>query len=164
MKKIAIGFGAIVALIVIALLAVPALIDWNGYKPQIAAAVKDATGRDLVIEGDISIAILPRLSFSAGGVKFANAPGVEPPYMATVERIEGEVALLPLLGRTIVVQRLSVEKPEADLHIDAEGNPNWAFTGTSQADGGAPAAADGGGGFSGDVRIENASIVGGRVG
>src|SRR3546814_9853243 len=99
MKNIPTGFGAIGALFVIALPAVPALIDWNGYKPQIAAAVKDATGRDLIIEGDISFSILPRLRFSAGGVKFANAPGVEPPYMATVERIEGEVALLPLLGR-----------------------------------------------------------------
>src|SRR3546814_1338004 len=82
--------------------------------------------------------------------------------MATVERIEGEVALLPLLGRTIVVQHLSVEKPEAGLHIDAEGNPNWAFAGTPKADGDAAAEAEGGG-FSGDVRIEDASIVGGRI-
>src|SRR3546814_21188188 len=114
MKKIAIGFGAIVALIVIALLAVPALIDWNGYKPQIAAAVKDATGRDLIIEGDISFSILPRLRFSAGGVKFATAPGAEPPYMATDDRTEGEVPSTTLLGRTIMGRHLSVAKPEAD--------------------------------------------------
>src|SRR3546814_7388758 len=124
MKKIAIGFGAIVALIVIALLAVPALIDWNGYKPQIAAAVKDATGRDLIIDVDISFSILPRLRFSAGVVKFANAPGVEPPYMSTFERIEGVVPLLPLLCRTFVLQHLSVVIPDPVLPIVPHGLPN----------------------------------------
>src|SRR3546814_8291760 len=83
--------------------------------------------------------------------------------MATVERIEGEVALLPLLGRTIVVQHLSVEKPEADLHIDAEGNPNWAFAGTPKADGDAAAEAEAGG-SPGDVRTGHPTLFADRPG
>ncbi|MFN4090737.1 MAG: AsmA family protein, partial [Alphaproteobacteria bacterium] len=165
LKKIAIGFGVFVALIVVALFAVPALIDWNGYKPRVAAAVKDATGRDLVIEGDLSVTILPRVRFSADRVKFANAPGAEPAYMATVDRVEGEVALLPLVGRTIVVERLVVERPQADLQIDERGNPNWAFAAPDR-DGmhrGRDGRAADDGEFGGDVRIENARIVGGRV-
>lgn len=163
MKKVAIGIGALIVVIVVALFAVPALIDWNGYKPQIAAAVKDATGRDLVIDGDLAISILPSVQFSAAGVKFANAAGMEPAYMATVQRVEGEVALLPLLGRTIVMKRLLVEQPEADLRIDAEGNPNWVFAG-APSDAQAVPGAEGEGGFGGDVRIENARVVGGRIG
>ena len=162
MKKVAIGLGVLIVVVVVALFAVPALIDWNGYKPQIAAAVKDATGRDLVIEGDLSISVLPSVQFSASGVKFANAPGMEPAYMATIRRVEGEVALLPLLGRTVVVKRLLVEQPEADLAVDANGNPNWAFSGASGGDTATPGE-PGDGGFGGDIRIENARVAGGRV-
>ncbi|MET4701953.1 uncharacterized protein involved in outer membrane biogenesis [Constrictibacter sp. MBR-5] len=164
MKKVAIGIGALIVVIVVALFAVPALIDWNGYKPQIAAAVKDATGRELVIEGDLAISVLPSVRFSAAGVKFANATGMEPAYMASVQRIEGEVALLPLLGRTIVVKRLLVEQPEADLRVDAAGNPNWVFSGSPADAQDRPEPQGEEAGFGGEVRIENARIVGGRIG
>ena len=57
----------------------PQLIDWNGYKSAIAAAVKDATGRDLVIGGDIEIAILPGISFGLSDVSLSNAAGAGEP-------------------------------------------------------------------------------------
>ena len=64
-KRLLIGGGGIVALLVAALVALPALIDVNSYKPLIISQVKTATGRDLVIDGPISLSIFPTPTVSA---------------------------------------------------------------------------------------------------
>ena len=59
MKKLFLGVGVVFVALIGAVLIVPSFIDWNDYKPEIAAQAKKATGRSLSIEGDIRIAILP---------------------------------------------------------------------------------------------------------
>ena len=59
-KRLLIGAGGIVGLLIVALLAAPALIDVNSYKSQIVAQVKKATGRELVLSGPISLSLLER--------------------------------------------------------------------------------------------------------
>jgi AsmA protein len=51
--------GGVVALIVIALLAVWLLVNPNAYKGRIEAAAKQATGRDLVLHGDLKLSVFP---------------------------------------------------------------------------------------------------------
>ncbi len=53
MKKLVIGIVAVVVLIVAAVFVVPPLIDWKIFEPRIAKMVRDATGRELRIDGDI---------------------------------------------------------------------------------------------------------------
>jgi len=53
--------AALVLLIVIAIFTLPFFIDPNNFKPEIAAAVKDKTGRDLTLTGE-----LKTLDFSHG--------------------------------------------------------------------------------------------------
>ena len=50
-KKPLIGAGSVLGVLIVALLIAPFLLDLNSFKPQIAAQVKKATGRDLVIDG-----------------------------------------------------------------------------------------------------------------
>ena len=50
-KTLLLAAGGIVVLIVLAIAVVAATFDPNKYKPEIAAAVKDKTGRTLAIEG-----------------------------------------------------------------------------------------------------------------
>jgi hypothetical protein len=59
MKKVAAVIGALLALIIAGALIAPFFIDLNDYKPQIAAQAKALTGRDLAIDGDISLSLLP---------------------------------------------------------------------------------------------------------
>jgi len=58
-RRVLIGLGVVALLLLAAVFIVPSLVDWNGYKPRIADAVREATGRDLVIDGDIGLSILP---------------------------------------------------------------------------------------------------------
>src|SRR5690606_16626279 len=108
MKKLLIGIGALVVLVIAAALVGPSFYDWNSLKPQIAAQVRQATGRELAIDGDISLSILPAPTLSAEGVRFANAEGGSAPDMATLEALDVRVAFMPLLQGNIQVESVSL--------------------------------------------------------
>lgn len=165
LKKVGIGLTIVVVLLVGAALLTPRLIDWNAYKPEITAAVRDATGRDLVIGGDIEVSIFPGISFSASDVRLANADGAEPPDMMTVRRIEGSIKLLPLLGRNLVVERLVVIEPVVALQVNEAGEANWVMSGDATAPTAAdePASGDEGGSPMGDVQLDDVRIEGGLI-
>ncbi|MDB6085412.1 MAG: AsmA family protein, partial [Gammaproteobacteria bacterium] len=65
-KTLGMIIGGLIALMVIALLAVWLLVNPNDYKPRIAAAVKDATGRELVLQGDIKLSVFPWIALELG--------------------------------------------------------------------------------------------------
>ena len=127
-KRLLIGGGGIVALLVAALVALPALIDVNSYKPLIVSQVKTATGRDLVIDGPISLSLLPTPTVSVTGVKFFNAPGSKNANMVEVKSVTVQPSLLALLGGSIEVSEVTLVDPKIVLEINAEGKPNWEFT------------------------------------
>jgi uncharacterized protein involved in outer membrane biogenesis len=126
-KRFLIGGGGIVALLVVALVALPALIDVNSYKPLIVSQVKTATGRDLVIDGRISLSLLPVPTVSVTGVKFFNAPGSKNPNMVEVKSVTVKPSLLALLGGSIEVSEVTLVEPKIVLEINAAGKPNWEF-------------------------------------
>ena len=124
------GTGIVIGLLglaIILVLIVPNVIDWNRYKPDIESAVRQATGRDLRIDGDVRISVWPDLNFSFGGIRLANAPGMAPSDMGTISNVTGKVALWPLLRKTIEVDSLIVDNASVHLAIDKDGNPNWTF-------------------------------------
>ncbi len=123
-KKLLIGLAAIVVFLVVAVFAVPTMIDWKNYEPDIAKAVHDATGRDLHIDGDISVSVLP-LSVSNGEFRLSNAPGMPSPDMISVAGVKVKLALFPLISRSIVVESLVIHEPAIFLEVDETGRPNW---------------------------------------
>ena len=127
-KKLLIGAGAGLAVLVAALLAAPSFIDLNSYKPQIVAEVKKATGRELVVDGPMSLTLLPLPSASVAGVKFFNMPGSKNPNMVDVKSITVKPALFALLGGRLEVDEVTLVEPKIVLEINAEGKPNWEFT------------------------------------
>lgn len=66
LKIVAIVVGAIVALVIAAVIIVPLLFDPNDYKGQIASQARSATGRDLHIEGDLDLSVFPWLGVQTG--------------------------------------------------------------------------------------------------
>ena len=122
--------------IVAALFAFVASLDLDAYKPQIAAQVKAATGRDLEIRGRIS----PRLGLSPAvsveGVALSNAGWGEKRPMASVERFEAKLQLVPLvtsMGRRIVVDRILLRGADVWLETDERGRANWKLEGGGAA-------------------------------
>ena len=138
--------------------------DPDRYKPQVVAAVKQATGRDLTLQGHIRLALSLQPTLTVQGVSFANPPGFSRPEMATLERLDVKLALIPLLSHRVEIDRLVLVKPDIILETNAQGQPNWQFA--PQASPTAPQPAAGGpqAGTStrisvADVRIDNGTLT-----
>ncbi|WP_288350475.1 AsmA family protein [uncultured Thalassospira sp.] len=127
MKKILAVIGALVVVLVAALLIIPSLIDWNGYKAQITQAVRDATGRELVLTGDLSMSLIPSPSLSASQVTLGNLPGAQDADMVSIEEARVSVALMPLLTGNIQVTEVSLIDPVIAIETFDNGTNNLVF-------------------------------------
>jgi AsmA protein len=102
-----------------------ATFDPNDHKERISAAVKEQTGRDLVIEGDIGLSIFPWLALTLGETWLSNAEGFSDESFARIGEVELSVALMPLLRRELQVERVRLEGLALNLERDTQGRNNW---------------------------------------
>ncbi|KLV08995.1 cell envelope biogenesis protein AsmA [Photobacterium aquae] len=109
MKKIAFALLGVVIAVVIAIAALLALVDPNQFKPMIAEQVKKATGRDLVIEGDIGWRFFPSLGFDIGQTAFRNPQGFAEPNLVQFDNAELSVSVMPLFSRELHVGKVSLQ-------------------------------------------------------
>jgi AsmA protein len=99
-------------------------IDPNDFKPQIVSAVRENTGRELVIEGDLELGFFPYLAVSIDSVQLRNGQGFDGPFL-TLEGARLKARLLPLLLSRLEVVALDVDGLSVFLARDAEGRGNW---------------------------------------
>lgn len=159
MKRLLLGLAGTLVVLLAAVLVAPSFIDWNAYKPDIRKAVRAATGRDLVIAGDISLDLLPAPALSASDVRFADMPGADAGHLLTIRALRVDAALLPLLQGRIIAESVTLIRPRLALEILPDGRPNWeipALTGALVPDAGGEAG-------SGRIRLEAVRIVDGEV-
>lgn len=127
MKKLGYGFGGLVVVLIAAVLIVPSLVDWNDYKAEIATEIQDATGRDVVLNGDLSFGILPQPHLSVADARLANPKGASTPYMVTLKEMRVAVKLLPLLQGSLQIDKVELIEPVIALETLADGTGNWVF-------------------------------------
>ncbi|RLC26684.1 MAG: hypothetical protein DRH56_04165 [Deltaproteobacteria bacterium] len=126
-KRILILLLVLVSGSVITVYAVLRTYDFNRLKPAVIRAVKEATGRDLALGGDISLSIGLHPALVAEDVAFQNAPWGSRPRMIRIRRLEVETALVPLLWKDIRVRRLILVQPEILLETGPSGRSNLDF-------------------------------------
>jgi uncharacterized protein involved in outer membrane biogenesis len=126
-RRIGWAAAAIFGPLAVAALAAPYLVDVEAYKPALIQAVKEATGRELVIEGPMRLSLLPVPRVSAQQVHFANAVGAEGAQMIDVRWIGASPSWWALLKGQVEVGRLTLYQPTIVLETDANGVPNWQF-------------------------------------
>ena len=123
-------FSAVSALIVVLIASVYAYLntyDYNKLKPRIARMVKDATGRDLNLSGDIDFAIGFSPALVVSDITFANAAWGSQPQMIKVEKLEAQVRLLPILFRRVQLKRIGLAGVDVLLEAGPNGQGNWDF-------------------------------------
>ncbi len=126
--------SASILLLVVAVYVILSSYDYNGLKPEIRHAVKDDTGRELTLGGDISLKIGFTPALVVKDVSFQNAPWGSQPELAKIKRFEIKVGLFPLLSRRIEVKRLILIEPEILFETDIFGKSNLAFETTKKQD------------------------------
>jgi len=165
LKKILIGVFALIVLLVAAIAIGPRFVNWNSYKGKVAEEVRAATGRDLAIDGDMSLSLLPSPALSVSGVRLANLPGGSAPDMARLKSLEVHVALVPLLSGKIQVTSVTLVEPVVLLERLANGEANWQFappSATAGAGSGSPSATAPSGPAA-QISVDNFTIENGTV-
>src|SRR5262245_30708138 len=126
-KRALAGVAAVLLLGIVGVVVLTRTIDSDRYVRLAAEEVRRATGRELQIRGKVGVSFFPELEIVAEDVSFANTPWGSRPEMVRVKRIEGAVALLPLLRRQIDLTRLELIEPDLLLETDPKGVGNWVF-------------------------------------
>jgi uncharacterized protein involved in outer membrane biogenesis len=176
MKKLAYIIGGIIVLLIVVALVAPFFVNLNNYKGLIEAQAKQATGRDLKIDGDISLSLLPVPSVSVSGIKFGNAAGGSAANMAEIDSVKVKVALMPLLSHKAEITNVVLSKPNIVLEKLKDGSGNWVIApagsaaapaapapAAGNADNAAAPVAGGAGAGGWDVQVDSASIEDGTL-
>lgn len=114
-------------LAVLGFAAVAFLVPTDVVRDQAIALVKRETGRDLTVGGQTSFAFYPNIGVTLGDVALSNPPGMGGGPMVHMAALTLDLNLLPLLGRSVEVERFVLVRPVFDLRIDRAGRPNWSF-------------------------------------
>ena len=111
-----------IGFVVVAVITAFIFFDPNEFKTQIASAVKDETGRDLVIEGDLKLTLFPWLAVDIGHTELGNAEGFRAETFMEFDEAKLSVRLLPLIvSREITVGTAALNGLVVNLEVDRNG-------------------------------------------
>lgn len=127
LMMIALGIGALVALILLGLVLLLAFFPKGAAIAEIERQVEASTERDLTMSEDISFTLWPALGFTANDVALSNPEGYPEQPFVTTKRVVFAVALMPLFRGDVQVRRLYLEEPQLALIAKADGHGNWEF-------------------------------------
>ncbi|WP_250534108.1 AsmA family protein [Caballeronia sp. AZ10_KS36] len=137
--KIAAWFFAILAVLIAVLVIVFLTFDWNRLRPWIDDKVSQAIGRQFQITGDLKVGWrrpphetgwkrwVPWPRFSAEKITIANPDWARQQHFATLDEIDFQVAVLPLLAHDIVIPNINLVNPSIDIERLKDNRNNWTF-------------------------------------
>lgn len=157
-KFLLVAVAAIVGVGVIASVALYLFFDPNDFRDEIATAVQESTGRELTIEGDLSLSVFPWIAVDIGRTTLGNAQGFGDEPFLSFDRARLSVRLIPLLLRQdIAIGTASLDGLVVNLAVAKNGTSNWDDLTEQGTDSTDDAAEDAGGG-SGALDVANFSI------
>jgi len=126
LKKVLFLILGIVAVAVVAAVSFVLLFDPNDFREEIAAKVKQTTGRDLVIEGDIELTLFPWVAINVGKTTLGNAAGFGDEPFASFDEARLSVSVMPMImERKVVVGTAALDSFRLNLQVASSGRSNW---------------------------------------
>ena len=137
--------AVVVILAISGLIALPFIVDPNDYKQQISEQVEKATGRTLILEGDIGLSVFPWIALELGPLSLSNAKGFDAKHFAKIDAAKVRIKLMPLLQKQLEMDTIVLDGLVLNLEKNKTGSKNWDDLGPSadqKAEGGTPAATE----------------------
>lgn len=131
--------GGIVLLIIAALVIFVLTFDWNRLKPTINDKVSAELHRPFAIRGELGVnwardkgergwrAWLPWPKIHAEDIVLGNPKNIPGDSMAQLQRVDASISPLALLGKELLIPRIWLTQPSANLQRLANGDNNWTF-------------------------------------
>ncbi|MGF6111544.1 AsmA family protein [Pseudomonas frederiksbergensis] len=113
--------------------------DWNRIKPPLNAKVSEELHRPFAINGNLAVvwqrepdeggwrAWVPWPHVVAEDLSLGNPDWSKKPQMVALKRVELRISPLALLAQRVVIPRIDLTEPNADLQRLADGRANWTF-------------------------------------
>ena len=108
------------------IVAVLAIFDWNWAKGPIQRVVSGNTERDFRIGGDLDVDFFP-LEVHAEKVSLSNASWSDQKTMARAEKVDLQVRFWPLFVGRVTMPNASLDQPYLRLERNEKGVGNWQF-------------------------------------
>ena len=116
---------ALVLLIVIAAVGFAIIFNPNDYKEDIISLVKEKTGRNLSIPGDISLSLFPWIGIDLGAIEISNAKGFGKQPFAKMSHLQVRAKFWPLLAQQLEADTIVIEGLNLNLAKNKHGVNNW---------------------------------------
>jgi len=117
--------GTPLLLVLLAITLAPLLVESEPFRARVIAEAKTHTGRDLHIDGEMSLRLFPRAVLHVTNVRLANPPDLTARTFAELAELELELNLIPLLAGRIEMRRLVAHGLTLNLERGEDGRGNW---------------------------------------
>jgi AsmA family protein len=117
------GIG--LSMLVVGIVVLMAVLDWNWIKGYVARQASEAIGRTVVVEGDLDVDFAWPPLLRAEQVRVANAAWSKEPFMLEIRRLTCRIDPLALLRGHIVLPMIELVEPIVRLETSEQGEPNW---------------------------------------
>ena len=124
-RRLLVGLLVLVAVLGATAVLLPRLVDSDTLRSMLIVAARSHTGRELTVDGDIRVAVLPRPAVVLPRLALADADGFGPEPFASLDGARANLRLWPLLRGRLQVASVEVERPQLRLTVDAAGRSNW---------------------------------------
>ncbi len=118
---------ALLILIIAILLITPLFISLESYTRLASDKVKETTGRELQINGDITISLLPTPTITIKDVTLTSLPNAHYPSLLEVKEVSASLSILSLLKGKIDISTIEINKPVINLERMLNGVASWEF-------------------------------------
>lgn len=135
-KALAILLVLLFVLAVAGVVVGPMFVDWGANRGKVEAMIKDATGYQVVLKGDIVVKTLPKPYVQLGGIEVLPHTGDRKIFAA--DNIRADISLPHLFSLQLAFEQISLSNTAVVLARDAAGAANWenpATKGKSSGDG-----------------------------
>ncbi|HXC40205.1 MAG TPA: AsmA family protein, partial [Burkholderiales bacterium] len=113
--------------LVLALIVLVLLFDWNWVRPPIERYITKKTGREFHASSlDVKLGMNPTIRLD--NLQFANAPWGDKKPMAAVKKLEFQVSLRDLFDRRVLIPRVAISGGDFLMERDSEGRKNWTLS------------------------------------
>ncbi|MEM1047206.1 MAG: AsmA family protein [Pseudomonadota bacterium] len=125
MKRLFIGVLVIVVGVVVALAGVAMFVPADDVKTEIARQIRNNSGWNLRIDGDIDVGVFPGLRLEAGDVGLSGRAWADGLEFVSADSVSFGLSLFPLLTGSVEVSTIRLENPVFELEIDRNGQTSW---------------------------------------
>ncbi len=135
LRRVLIWGGGVLAALILPLVLILATLDWNQARGPIGRFASARMHREVVLAGNLAVhpwSLKP--SASVQGLRIGNPAWAGPGQTATIDRLDVQIKLLPLLRGQLVLLRLEADKPVIYLRRDLQGRATWDFSGGEAKD------------------------------